>query len=150
MSQHLLQTDTQLREGSNPIRQCHPDQTTINHTLHHHAELLAFYQLFESNKQQSQFCITRKNRNYLVQRIDGGGQTTMDTKDSIVNNGRQTEKVKNFATVSPHIDRTKFAKTLVIESIDLCDLTRFMIATYQCDPVRVPHLQVDSAHSLQL
>ena len=34
----------------------------------------------------------------LVEGVDGGGQTTMDTEDLVVDDGRQAEVVENFAT----------------------------------------------------
>jgi hypothetical protein len=64
----------------------------------------------------------------------------MHAENLIVNERRKTEVIKDLGTVSPHINRTIFPQTFIIKSIDLRDLSAFMISTNQCDAVRISHL----------
>lgn len=54
----------------------------------------------------------------------------MYAKDFIVNNGRERQIIEYFTAISPHIDRSKFSQTFVIEAVDLSDLPRFVVASY--------------------
>lgn len=65
----------------------------------------------------------------------------MDTKDPVVNNGRETQVVKDFAAVSPDIGRAKLLKALVIESVYFGDLSRLVVASDECNSVWVSDLQ---------
>ena len=47
----------------------------------------------------------------------------------------------HLGAVLPHTNGAVFAQTLVIETVHLGDLTRFVIAAYERDPVRVSHLE---------
>jgi len=65
----------------------------------------------------------------------------MHSKDLIVDQSRKTQVVKDFRAVSPYIDRTILFETFVVKAIDLSDLSTFVVASNQCDAVRVAHLE---------
>ena len=51
----------------------------------------------------------------LVEGVDGGGQTTMDTEDLVVDDGRQAEVVENFATFFRKKKKKKEKVSLTIQ-----------------------------------
>ena len=55
----------------------------------------------------------------LIQRPDLWGQTTVDTEDLAVDEGRNREKIKDFATIFPDIAVPVLVLTLVVEPVDL-------------------------------
>lgn len=59
----------------------------------------------------------------LVNSVDGRRESPVYTKDTIVDDGRQTQIVKDLTTISPDIGGAKLLETLVVESIDLCNLS---------------------------
>ena len=65
----------------------------------------------------------------------------MYTKYLVINNGSESQVVKNVRAVSPHVDRTVFPKALVIKAIHLGDLSALMIASNKSDSFRIPDLQ---------
>ena len=44
-----------------------------------------------------------------------------------INDCRKTEVVKDFCAVPPHSHRAVLSKALVVEPVDLSDLTRFVV-----------------------
>jgi hypothetical protein len=64
----------------------------------------------------------------------------MNTEDPIFNDGRQTQVVKDLGAVTPDIDRTVFLEALIVESIDLSDLSAFVVTTNQRDTIGISHL----------
>jgi hypothetical protein len=55
----------------------------------------------------------------------------MHTKHPPIHHRPQTQIVKYITTISPHVTTSIFPLTLVVESVDLGDLTRFMITPYE-------------------
>ena len=55
----------------------------------------------------------------LIQRPDLWGQTTVDTEDLTIDEGRNREKIKYFATIFPDIAVPVLVLTLVVEPVDL-------------------------------
>ena len=53
----------------------------------------------------------------------------------------QRQEVHDLCAIAPNIDRTILPQTLIIEAIHLCDLTRLMISSNQCDVLGVPHFK---------
>ena len=53
---------------------------------------------------------------------------------------RQRQVVKEIGEILPDVGVAVLAQTLVIEAVDLCDLTTLMVTTQDCDPVFEPHL----------
>lgn len=82
-----------------------------------------------------------KIRSYLVQSVDGGGKSTVDTEDLIVDDGRQTQIVEDLSAVSPHVYRAILLQALIVESIHLSNLSRLMVSTNQGNAIGVSHFQ---------
>lgn len=64
----------------------------------------------------------------------------MHTEDFVINQCRKAEVIENFGAIPPHIHGSIFPQTFIIESINLCDLSAFMISSNQCDAIWVAHL----------
>mmetsp|Transcript_6233 Transcript_6233/g.18937 ORF Transcript_6233/g.18937 Transcript_6233/m.18937 type:complete len:205 (-) Transcript_6233:40-654(-) len=77
----------------------------------------------------------------LVQCIDGGTQATVHTEHLVIDESRETEIVEEICTIAPHVHRAELAQTFVIETIHLCDLTTFVVASNESDAVRVANLE---------
>jgi hypothetical protein len=79
-------------------------------------------------------------KRYLIKCVDWRREATMYTKNTIIDDSRQWEIVKDFTAISPNIHRPKFPQAFIIKSIDLSYLPWFMVATDQCDTIRVTDL----------
>ena len=64
----------------------------------------------------------------------------MHTKNSIIHNSRETEIVEDLGAVLPYVQRAIFPQTLIIKTINLRDLSAFMVSSDQCDSIRVSDL----------
>lgn len=78
---------------------------------------------------------------HLVNSVYRWRESSVDTKDPIVNDGRETQVVKDLTAVSPNIGWAKLLKTLVVESIHFGDLSRLVVASDECNSVWVSDLQ---------
>lgn len=67
-----------------------------------------------------------------------------------IDDGRQAEVVKDLSAVAPHGHRAVLAQTLVIEAVDLGDLTALMVAPDQGDAVRIANLEAVTVQGLSL
>jgi hypothetical protein len=73
-------------------------------------------------------------------------QTTIQTKCYkdfsylSINYGRQTKIIKNLGTIPPHCDASILPKAFIIKPIYLSDLSGFMVTTYKCNTIWIPHL----------
>ena len=65
----------------------------------------------------------------------------MHTKYLIINNRRQRQKVKNLCTIAPNVDRAIFSEALIIESINLSDLSTFVVSSNKCYSVLVANFE---------
>ena len=65
----------------------------------------------------------------------------MHTKDSVVDDGTQTQVIENLATISPNINTPVFPQTLVVEAINLSDLTTLVVAANERDTVGVANFE---------
>lgn len=65
----------------------------------------------------------------------------MDTKDLVVNDGREGQVVENLRAVAPHVHTAILAQTLIVEPIHLRDLSTLVVATDQCDAVGIANLR---------
>lgn len=64
----------------------------------------------------------------------------MDTEYLIVDQSCQSQVVKDLSAIAPHIDRAVLAQALIVEAIDLGDLSRLMISSNQGNSLRVSDL----------
>lgn len=53
----------------------------------------------------------------------------MDTEDLLIYEGCEREKIKYIGAVPPYIERTELTKAFIVESIVLCSLPGFMVAS---------------------
>ena len=65
----------------------------------------------------------------------------MQTENLIFYSRRQRQEIEQICIVFPHICIAIFAQTLIIEPINLCDLSGLVIASQDGDPVLEPHFQ---------
>lgn len=68
-------------------------------------------------------------------------QATMDTKDSPVHHGSKGQVIEYFTTPSPNIAAPIFPLTFVVKAIDLCDLSGFVVASYEGDALGVAYFK---------
>jgi hypothetical protein len=64
----------------------------------------------------------------------------VETEDLVVDKGGEGEVVKKIGEVFPHISIAVFSKALVVESVDLGDLTGFVVSAEDGDALRVADL----------
>ncbi len=65
----------------------------------------------------------------------------MDAEDLFLNDGAERQVVEDVSAVTPDVDGTVLAEALVVETVDLSDLARFVVATDETDARRILHLQ---------
>ena len=73
----------------------------------------------------------------LIERLNGRREAAVNAEDLAVDDGREREIVEDFRAVAPDGDGAVFAQALVVEAVDLSDLTRLVVAPNQHDAVRV-------------
>ncbi len=81
------------------------------------------------------------NRPYLIEGVDRWTQSSVYTEYLIVDNGCKGKVVEDVCAVSPDIDGTILSQTLVIEAINLCNLSALVISPDKGDALRVSHLE---------
>ena len=77
----------------------------------------------------------RLHDTHLVDRLQIRAESSMDTKYTAVNDRTESQIIKYFATVAPDVCWTILALTLVIETVDLSDLSGLVITTDEGDAV---------------
>lgn len=77
----------------------------------------------------------------VVERIDGWRKTSMQAEDLVLDQGGKWEEIEEVGEVLPDVRVAIFAQALVIEAIDLGDLSRFVVATENGDALRVSDLE---------
>lgn len=61
----------------------------------------------------------------------------------VVDEGCEGEIVKEIGEESPNVSVSVLAQAFVVETIDLCDLSGFVIASEDCDAIAVSEFQGD-------
>lgn len=69
----------------------------------------------------------------VVQSIDAWGKTSVKTEDLVVDECGEGEVVEEVREIFPDIRVSVLSKTLVVEAIDLSDLTGLVISTENGD-----------------
>lgn len=77
----------------------------------------------------------------VVESIDGGGETTVKAEDLVIDEGSEWKVVKEVGEVLPDVCISVFSETLVIEAVDLGDLSGFVVSTEDGDAARVTDFQ---------
>ena len=73
----------------------------------------------------------------LIQSADFWTQTSVNAKNGSINNSRKDKEVKNLTASLPDRRIAILLLALLIETVDLCDLTRLVVAADKGDAVRV-------------
>jgi len=64
----------------------------------------------------------------------------VQTEDFLLNYSCERQVIKEVSEIFPHIRVSIFPQALVVETINLRDLSRFVVATQDRDSVLVAHL----------
>ena len=64
----------------------------------------------------------------VVQRIDAGGETAVEAEDLVFDEGGEGEEIEKISEVFPDIGIAIFAQAFIVETVDLSDLTGFVVA----------------------
>jgi hypothetical protein len=79
----------------------------------------------------------------VIECVDARGETAVKTEDLVVDQGSEGKVVKEVGEVLPDISVSVFAKTLVVETVDLGDLTGLVVSSKNGDSLRVSDLEGD-------
>ncbi len=77
----------------------------------------------------------------VIERVDGWAESTVQAEYLRVHEGSQREIVEKVGEVLPDVGVAVLAQALVVEPVNLGDLTRLVVATEDGDPVLVAHLE---------
>ena len=61
----------------------------------------------------------------------------MEAEDLVVDKGGEREIVEEVCEVFPYVGIAVLSKTLIVEAIDLGDLTGFVVATENCNALGI-------------
>lgn len=73
----------------------------------------------------------------VVESIDAWGKTSVKAEDLLIDEGGKGEIVEEICEVLPYVGIAVLSETFVVETVDLRDLTGFVVATEDCDSLRV-------------
>ena len=79
------------------------------------------------------------DRPNLIEGVNRWTQSSVNTEYFIVDDCCKGKVVEDVSAVSPDIHGTIFSKTLVIEPVNLCDLSALMISPDKGDALGVSH-----------
>ena len=65
----------------------------------------------------------------------------MNTENFVIDDCGKSKVIEDVSAVSPHINGTILSEALVIEAINLCNLSAFMISSDQSDSLGISHLK---------
>jgi hypothetical protein len=82
-------------------------------------------------------------RTNVIERVDTRGQAAVKAEDLIFNQGSQRQVVEEICEIFPHIGIAVFSETLIVEAVNLGDLTRFVVTTEDGDALGVSDLEGD-------
>ena len=77
----------------------------------------------------------------LIQRPHVGTETAVNTQHAAVDDGGEIEVVENLAAALPNIGVAVLALALVVEAVDLGDLSALVVAAKQRDARRMSRLE---------
>lgn len=81
------------------------------------------------------------NDAYLIQRINAGTESSVHGEYLVFDDGREREIIEYLRAIPPNIDAPVLSQTFVVKSVHLRDLTGFVIAADEGDPIGIPHFQ---------
>lgn len=65
----------------------------------------------------------------------------MYAENLVINDGSQWQEIKDLSAVPPHVNRAVLPQALIVETVDLGDLSALMISSNQGNSVSVPDFQ---------
>ena len=65
----------------------------------------------------------------------------MDAEYFVVDNGSEGKVIEDLCAVAPDIDTSILSEAFIVETINLRDLTRFMVSTDQSDALWISDLK---------
>jgi len=77
----------------------------------------------------------------LVESFDIGGETSMDTENFAFDDSSSAEEIEDFSAVLPGVGVSVFTHALVVESVDLGDLSGLVVTSEESDVAGVLQLQ---------
>lgn len=80
-------------------------------------------------------------RSNVVECIDTWGKTAVQAEDLVIDQCRQREVVEEIGEVLPHVRISVFSETLVVEAVDLSDLSGLMVSSEDGDARRISNLE---------
>ena len=69
----------------------------------------------------------------VVEGINAGGEATVKAEDLVVDEGSEWEVIEEISEEFPDVGIAILAQALIVEAIDLCDLSRFVVAAEDGD-----------------
>jgi len=79
----------------------------------------------------------------VIKGVDGWAETSVEAENLILNEGCEGEEIEEVRKILPDIGVAVFSQTLIVESIDLCDLARLVISTKNGDSLRVSNFEAN-------
>lgn len=77
----------------------------------------------------------------VVQRVDTWRKTAMKTEDLVVDEGGKRQIIEKICEALPDVGIAILSKTFIIEAVNLCNLTRLVVAAEDCDTLWIPNFQ---------
>ena len=81
--------------------------------------------------------LSSSNYAYLIKGTDFRTQTTMDAEHFAVNDSTENQKVKDLAASFPDRGIAILLLAFFVESVDLCNLARLVVAPDECYAIRI-------------
>ena len=79
----------------------------------------------------------------VVESVDRRAQSTVQTEDLVFDESSKGEVIEEVGKVFPNVGVAVFPQALVVETVDLSDLTGLVVATEDGNTLRVTNLQTD-------
>ena len=79
----------------------------------------------------------------VVEGVDAGGETAMQTEDLVVDQSGKRQIVEKICEVFPDVRISVLAEALVVETVDLGDLAGLVVTAEDGDALGVPDLERD-------
>lgn len=82
-------------------------------------------------------------RSDIIESINTRRKASVQAEDLVVDEGGEGKVVEQVGEVLPHVGISVLAETLIVEAIDLGDLTRLVVAAEDSDALGISDLQGD-------
>ena len=77
----------------------------------------------------------------IVEGINARGETSVEAEDLVLDQGGEGKEVEEVGEVFPHVCIAVLAEALVVETVDLSDLSRLVVAAEDGDALGVSDLE---------